>query len=283
MKHRRYKAGLYRAAAAVLVGVLQACSAPASREDTGRDGPPATSIAEKVIIRQTEDIGRMIYERDLVAAYASDLVLEKVDPRDYPEFVGWVTYPGELGYTVSFYERSGQGYGVVADVLIDQSAGSPVLTLEPEREPTETEVSMIRARIAALEHGRSSCSDRYNTVVVPAGDHWDVYVLAATAEPDTVQVGGHVRVSVAADTGDVLEVIPLSKSCLALSKKPDDISGRDTVAMLTTTRVVSELPSPVHVYLNLRHEVPLGVVTGRGMWIIEDGEIELHGDGDGGE
>ncbi|MEL6870911.1 MAG: hypothetical protein AAFO81_14015 [Pseudomonadota bacterium] len=102
------------------------------------------SDEEKAYISLVETDGRLLYEKDIRAANASDLLLQEIDPSDYPNFVGWVTRAAIDGYTVSFYERTERGFDVVADVKYSERA-APVLTIEPDRKPSEIEISMIRA------------------------------------------------------------------------------------------------------------------------------------------
>ena len=232
------------------------------------------SEEEKAYISIVETDGRLMHEKDVRAANATDLLLAKIDPANYPNFVGWVTYPSKEGYTVSFYERSEKGFGVIADVIYLKSEG-PALYVAPTREPSEIEISMISARITALENGASSCSKRHNTIVLPSQDKelWDVYVLAATTDPRLVQVGGHVKVTVSKESAEVVEVMPLSKSCLVLDKTEGLPEGA-TLAALTVSHIVTSMPIAIHPYINLLHDIDLVVSTERGLWMVSAGKIE---------
>ncbi len=232
------------------------------------------SEEEKAYILVVETDGRLMYEKDIRAADATDLLLAKIDPASYPNFVGWVTYSNKGGHTVSFYERSEKGFGVIADVTYLKGEG-PVLDLAPSREPSKNEMSMISARITALENGASSCSTRHNTIVLPSQDKelWDVYVLAATTDPKLVQVGGHVKVTVSKDSAEVVKVMPLSKSCLVLDKTAGLPEGA-TLAALTVSHIVTPMPIAIHPYINLLHDIDLAVGTERGLWMVSDGKIE---------
>ncbi|MCR6650958.1 MAG: hypothetical protein NVV73_05390 [Cellvibrionaceae bacterium] len=234
------------------------------------------SAEESADIDRVEANGRELYERDIRAAEASDLVLSRIYPADYPKFVGWVTHPNAQDYTVSFYEKDGENVTVIADVIYDQNQ-TPDVQIGPERAPSATEVSMLKARIAALEKGVSSCSQNFNTVVLPgrSEDKWDVFVLAATTHPTAVQVGGHSKVSVSKTTGEVTEVIPLSKSCLSLDKYPDGMPEGASIKMLTVSHIVSPHPVEIHPYLNMLHGIPFAVLTERGVWIVKEGNIEI--------
>lgn len=234
------------------------------------------SAEESAVIERVEVVGRELYQRDIRAAEASDLVLSRIYPADYPNFVGWVTQPNAQDYTVSFYEKDGEKITVIADVIYDQDQ-TPDVQIKPKRTPDPVEISMLNARLAALEKGANSCSQRFNTVVVSGRSEyeWEVFVLAATTDPAGVQVGGHSKVSVSKTTGEVTEVMPLSKSCLALNKSPEDMAEGASIKMLTVSHIVSSYPVEIHPYLNLLHGIPFAIMTERGIWIVEDGNIEI--------
>lgn len=255
---------------------LAACASNSGVGEPKRDASKPLNHQEKAYVAQAEADGRLMYEKDIRAAHASDLLLNKVSPTDYPNFVGWVTYPNAEDYTVSFYERVGDRFTVIADVIYEES-GEEKIDLAPDRDLSENEISMIKARISALESGVNSCSDRFNTVVLPAKDSemWDVYVLAATTDPDVMQVGGHAKITVSKATSEVLGTVPLSKSCLALDKSGKDLPEGASVQAMTVSHIVSPMPVAIHPYLNLLHGINLAVITERGIWMVADGEMEL--------
>lgn len=100
-------------------------------------------------------------------------------------------------------------------------------------------------------------------------------MLAATTDPQVVQVGGHTKVSVSKTSHSVTDVTPLSKSCLVLSKTSEDMPEGASVEMLTVSHIVSDYPVEIHSYLSLLHEIPFAVMTERGIWLVKDGDIQL--------
>ena len=255
---------------------LGACAASISTKPQPREVSKPLTDSEKAYISKVETDGRLLYEKDIRAAAATDLLLSKINPADYPNFVGWVTYLNSEDFTVSFYEKSGENFKVIADVNF-KVKGSPAIDLNPSRIMTETERSMIQARIVALQSGTYSCSDRFNTVIIPSQnkDAWDVYVLAATTDPKLVQVGGHTKVKVSKATAVVMEKLPLSKSCLALDKSGDNLPEGASLSALTVSHVVTPMPVAIHPYLNLLHNISLAVSSERGLWMIESGSIRM--------
>lgn len=255
---------------------LFSCASTTGGSNSEREPSKPLNEQEEAYISQVEADGYLMYEKDIRASDATDLLLSKIDPSNHPDFVGWVTYPNKDDFTVSFYERNDDKFAVIADVIYSANEVS-VLDLAPSRQPSKMEVSMIKARIAALEKGANSCSDRFNTIVIPSqnDDEWDVYVLAATTNPKLVQVGGHVKVSVSKNSSEVTATMPLSKSCLALDKSGEGLPEGATISALTVSHIVSPMPVAIHPYLNLLHEISLAVASERGIWMISSGNIEL--------
>jgi hypothetical protein len=227
-------------------------------------------------IERIEAQGRILYRKDAFAARATDLLLENVDLAAYPHFVGWVGYDRGSEFVVSFYERADEQVSLVGDVVFS-SDGSAELELGPHRALTDREVSMVDARMAALEVGRTSCSDRFNTVIMPSEPNessWTVYVLAATTQPGLILVGGHSRVLIDKQSSEVLEVEPLSKSCLKLGTT----KGRTNLpegSILVFTHLVSPLPIPVYPYLSLLHGEAMAVSSRRANWMIRGDDISF--------
>lgn len=256
--------------------VLAACANTSKKHESKTDSTVPLTEQEKAYISQVEADGRRLYEKDIRAADATDLLLGKINPADFPNFVGWITYPNQEDYTVSFYEKNGESFSIIADVIY--SAEEKVnVDLQPQRKPSEMEESMMRARIVALEKGTNSCSDRFNTVVMPSQNEneWDVYVLAATNDPKIMQVGGHVKVSVNKTTSAVTAITPLSKSCLAMDKSGADLPEGAKISAFTVSYIISPMPIAIHPYLNLLHDVNLVVASERGVWMLASGKIVL--------
>jgi len=219
---------------------LVACASGTSTKPQPREASKPLTDAEMAYVSQIETDGRLMYEKDTRAATATDLLLSKINSSDYPNFVGWVTYPNAENFTVSFYEKSGDDFKIISDVHFG-AKGNPNMELNPNRVMSVTEKSMIRARITALQSGTNSCSDRFNTVIVPSKNKeaWDVYVLAATTNPKLMQVGGHAKVTISKSNSEVLEKLPLSNTCLALDKSGDNLPEGASISALTVSHIVT--------------------------------------------
>ena len=255
---------------------LVSCASGPSTKPQSREASKPLTDTEKSYVAQIETDGRLMYEKDIRAATATDLLLSKIDPSEYPGFVGWVTYPNKEDFTVSFYEKFEDGFKIIADVHF-YPEGNANIDLSPNRAMSVSEKSMIKARIAALQSGTNSCSDRFNTVIVPSQNKnaWDVYVLAATTNPKLMQVGGHVKVTISKSNSEVLEKLPLSKSCLALDKSGDNLPEGASISALAVSHIATPMPVAIHPYLNLLHDINLAVSSKRGLWVIESGSVRV--------
>lgn len=84
---------------------LLSCANTTGASKSKREPYKPLNEQEEAYISQVEADGRLMYEKDIRAADATDLLLRKIDPTDYPNFVGWVTYPNKDDFTVSFTKK----------------------------------------------------------------------------------------------------------------------------------------------------------------------------------
>lgn len=266
-----------KAAVLLTLLMLMGCNATIAKKKSAAPMSAVPLTAEEsATAARVSEVGKEIFARDIRTAEASDLLLERIYPGNYPNFVGWVAYPNQEDYTVSFYEKNPEQVSIIADVIYDKN-GIPEISIEPKREPSQTEISMLNARLAALENGVNSCSHHFNTVVVPGEneEEWDVFILAANMDPHAVQIGGHTKVSVSKATPTITRTTPLSKSCLVINKIGGDVPEGAEIHMLTVSHVLSAYPAETHAYLSLLHAIPFAVITERGVWLVKDGNIEF--------
>jgi len=267
------------------VSVLALACGPAQQRGGGapaRGAPAARELspAERAEVQRIGDLGATIYEQDKVSAIATDILLAQINPADFPNFRGWLARDWGNHYVVSFYEETDGAISLIADITLRPS-GEPEVQLRPARELPADELAMFRARQTGLEAGVNNCSDRFNTVVFPLPDGaFDVFVLAATTDPELVVVGGHSRIRVAADGVTVLEREPFSRSCLAIDLTPDDLPPGAEVTAHAVTHIVSPYPAPTHVFLSLLHDTAFYVGTELGVWIVDRGSIGFLGQSD---
>lgn len=223
-------------------------------------------------------VGEALYERDRAAWLATDALFGTVDSADRAGVKGWIVAPDRSGWRVRFIGGEAAPCAVF-EVPVAEKAG-PVRAHSPCRPLTVEEAAMFRARQTAIAALEGPCSDRYNTVVLPAEmlarEGWLVYLLAATTTPGEAVIGGHKRIHVSADGETVLASEALSNSCLTLELPPKSGPG-GVPEFLAVTHVLSPVPIEIHSFLSLLHDVPLYVLTSDGVWSVSSGEIRHLG------
>jgi hypothetical protein len=231
------------------------------------------SDAESREVMKAERLGEELYFQDVVAAKTTDALLRVVGTIKPGELSGWIVVKDGGGNLTRFIRQTGEDVNVVYDVRIDVK-GNVEVTKDNLRPLSATEMAMFLARRNALRAAPRDCSKNYNTAVMEDIDSsgWLVYILAATTE-DVIVVGGHSRVKVTVDGKNVLAVTSLYQSCLMLPKPAADRS-RESQAF-SVSYPLGNVPSEIHVYLNLLHGYPAYVSTPEGVWLVKNGKISL--------
>lgn len=229
-----------------------------------------------------ERLGRAIYDHDIAAWRATDSFMQSVRAGQIPDaerakIKGWIVVGPAGGLVVKFIGEGPEGlYPVyVAAVYTDEQRART--TPPPSKGPlTEEERARFRARQIAIAQITQRCSERYNTVVLPneQEEGYLVYLLAGTAKPRLMMVGGHYRVTVSADGNRVIRTEPLSRSCLTVEVKPPP--GSTELAGIMVSHIVSLAPIETHVFLNYLHRVDIHVTTDdAALWRVSKGKVEL--------
>ena len=86
--------------------------------------------------------------------------------------------------------------------------------------------------------------------------------------------GGHHRFEVSSDGQKILTHQPLSKECNTVGR--DQVHTEEPAALLLTHQI-SYAPVATHVFLNLWHELQIGVTTADGLWPIDEGIVYYRG------
>jgi hypothetical protein len=103
-----------------------------------------------------------------------------------------------------------------------------------------------------------------------------VYFLMSSSTKGVVPVGGHILVRVADDAKTILEVKPLAKSC-GIDPGADD----PRAVAIEFTNLALDSPSAAQVFLMLRYEKPVYVITKNGfLWGIDSRGIRLLNEGE---
>jgi len=269
------RAGLMLAALAVPAG-----GAAAQQAAPGQTVPPADAAAPSKVVpqngpefRRVMTLGRQIYAIDGATALASAALRRNgIDPQA-GGIIGWVTEPAASGILVRFVRQGGRGPEAAYDVTVDAGGGAPVLARRDGAPLTPDQAAQFAAAQLALGRLDQPCSKTYRPVAFrdPGTRDWRVYALATATDPGVFMVGGHHRFLVSPDGGRILSGGRLPPpSCLAGERTAE---GHPAVAFVVA-EPVSSIPTELHVFLSLRQNLPLIVLTADGKrWLVAQGTI----------
>ncbi len=245
---------------------------------------PPLAVAQQPIrdfdLATVERLGRAIYEHDIAAWRATDVLLSenkagRIADSDMTRISGWIVVGTPEERVVKFVAEGEQGPYAVSAYAFYRDRERATGAVPPAKGPlTEAEASHFRARQLAVPHVKRRCSDRYNIVVLPDTDSkgFLVYALAATGERDVMVVGGHYRFTVSADGRQIVQADELSLSCLTVSLKPPP--GTEALTVVVVSHHVSSRPLETHVFLGLIHNRDIAVATGpETVWMVSKGKI----------
>ena len=208
--------------------------------------------------------GSLLFHLDLAAAIARDHVAANGLA---PDTDGWAVDVGPNGYEVVFLADDPDQELLAVTFAAD---GSPIAEKRSGAPSRRQRALAAAARTAAALPG----PERRSVVVVPpAADAADApveaYVMRLADRPGDMAVGVHTRVRLSPDGRRVLGSEPLSRSPLMI----EGSEGRPPLDV-TVTHLLGPVPSEAHVYLSLKHGVPISVITTENeeQWIV-DGEL----------
>jgi hypothetical protein len=246
---------------------------------------PQITIEYRAAIERAERLGTMLYVHDTAAWRATDeLVRRHLLEKDH-RIRGWITAMSDTSdaVIVTFVgELNGAPHALYR---VSVPAGDGKLgfeALKPARTLTEGERASFAARstaMDALSREKPRCADQYNTVVLPVRDGDEpvilVYLLAATAEPDVVVAGGHLRYAISPDGATIEGQRAFTKSCLVLSTK--DVPDRKDVQGMMLTHLLDPTPTEIHVFLSRTYQRPFFIATAENelLWKVDGSVIEL--------
>lgn len=222
---------------------------------------------ETAALRSAEQMGAALFHHDRAGAVATDAALKVRAFKKDKRVRGWITEQREGQIVVTFIDQAPLALYRIA-VSAEGHAGT-VVALEPPEALSDFERGAAAARSAAVASSFEACSEKYNSVVLPAdanGD-WLVYLLPATTKKNIVPFGGTYRLTVSGS--NILSKRAFTRSCIALDNNPKSVG-------LMITHILDPVPTEVHVFANLWAKKPLFVTIAplRTLWSITDGQIK---------
>ncbi|WP_111642118.1 hypothetical protein [Marinimicrobium alkaliphilum] len=249
---------------ATLIGCAQTPTTDTAAQPEPPPEPVAITDAHRAYVREQADLGLVLFEKDEMAAIATQILFEeRVLPFD-ERVDGWVVETrGEYDFPIVYFLGPGPD-GIRSYHAVGFPYGEPRYT--PSNQSTERLTGMYSARTQALNSLTYYCAERYNTVVLEDEGHWLVYTMPATLEDNVMLVGGFHRVVIDKADDYLVAAEPLTRSCLEL---PLDNNHE----VLYVTHIVDDTPTALHSFLSLSYDVTLYVGTRTGVWRAQDGQL----------
>jgi hypothetical protein len=153
-------------------------------------------------------------------------------------------------------------------------AQSPAQIQRAERVGLELFLAHERASVAgagtsiAESANVERCSAPYRTVVISPK------VVYLVADPSHgIAVGRHYRVELAGEER-IGAVVPSTQTCLLIDEPPASASaGATRPSRILLSHTLTSAPDEFHVFLSLKHDKPIYVMTRTGGWKVEAGLI----------
>jgi hypothetical protein len=233
-------------------------------------------------VATAEQTGRLLQRLDRAAWIATDeFVGDKQTRKLRKSTRGWITEAMDTGTRVSFFDANdppNQVYTV--DVESSGVIGNSAATRDTSF--TDEQLSLIRARQAAMKQAFLACSPDYNSVVYRDGDSIRVYLMPGTKKQGIFPAGGH-HLFVYDATGRTLQSQrDFTRSCIDLQGVPDKPMGDGFRPMgMMVTHLLDPQPTEIHVFISLNTDSPLyvGTTENRYLWKVSKGRISLVSDG----
>ena len=209
--------------------------------------------------------GRLLFELDRAAWVATDDMVARLPEWRTAGLAGYVAERIGDGFTVTFYGGPDE-VPVAFDAARVEKRRVESHTVFPAaaRPPlTAAQLRLVAAREAARKaFRRQPCAEApFNAAVIPPAAPnapIDVYMLTPQVKNGEYPLGGHYRLTVAAD-GKVSERA-FTKSCLTMPQPPGEAAG------LVVSHLLDPVPTEIHVFTAMTASVPVYVAvqqTGR--------------------
>lgn len=227
---------------------------------------------ETAALKAAETTGLIIYRHDHAAAVATDAAFLLPQFKKDARVRGWITEEQPDRILVTFIDQSPAALYRVS-VSRDGIAG-PANALETPATLTPFEAGAANARAAAMASEFQSCSERYNTVVLPLPrsdapeNSWVVYLIPGTKKANVVPLGGMYRLEI--NGSNVISMRGFTRSCISLQNDSEAVA-------LMVSHLLDPIPTEAHVFWSTWAKKPLYISTPPNgtVWAVEGGEIRL--------
>jgi hypothetical protein len=272
--------------AVIVLAMLLGC---VSRPPAGSPAPPSSDGAEVPIpvelreqVERSSEIGKYLYTLDKVAALGTDVLQANVGDLQTAGIVGYIPLQegdenGPTGaFVVSFFTPDDPPRVRYA-VRVERNAAPTFEAFDPPREGNEGLTVLVRARQLAIA-AMPEIKQLVNPILLPGAALGEagtiVYLLAGTKRHNVAVLGRHYRALIPPEGGRVSYIKPLTRAIVEIPTL-DPFGKR--VEGLAVSHVVTDYPLETHVFASLLYELPISVITSRGVWAVEGERITFFG------
>ncbi|MGJ8679708.1 hypothetical protein [Paraglaciecola sp.] len=251
-----------RTLAILSVLVLSACNTTKNKP-AHRAVETNLSPVKSISVDLAEKRGAEIYAKDIYAANATDLLLQKNLLKAQSGVSGWITEINNDTPTTYFIGGTSPEYKIIFEVQF-KDGETPELV---ESSLISKELSdKFTIREMSLQSIKAPCSRNYNTIVIENSDEYIVYALASTTENNKIVVGGHYRFTYSKINSSLISKERLSNSCLVLNNPEGSVPF--------ATHILTDTPLEIHAYLGKLHG-EFYISTKSGLYKAKNGKLEL--------
>jgi hypothetical protein len=228
----------------------------------------AQSTAEQAAIDFALARGRVLFAVDRAAWVATDDLRQKMPNFENAGLRGYVVdrdgdalhvlfYGGPADAPVAYYRARVERHRVVSSEVFPADR-RPALT------PLQRRLVAARDAAASSTRRRPCANAPFNSAVIPpatAHGPVDVYLLTPQLRTGEYPIGGHYRLTVAAD-GSIGGERAFANSCLAMDSSRG-VAGGGTPAAMVVSHLLDPVPTEIHVFTAIGARMPLYVAIAR--------------------
>ena len=271
------------------VGLACAAGPPGAKAPRGPDGGPAALPIPADLaphIRESIEIGRLLYFLDKASAIGTDVLAAKVPDFRSRGLGGWITARNadESGkpadaFGVMFISRE-QPPRILFRVDVPLKGEPSLKEISPPTVLDDLGLRLFRARQTAIQAVPPGPRP-FNPVILPGSAIGRpgtilVYLLAAEQRAGEMVFGIHYRVLVSEDGSSVKHALPLSKSAIVIPPPEENLPSGAVPQGAVVTQIVTAWPMETHVFVSMLHQrTPVYVGTRRGTWRVVGDQISL--------
>ncbi len=285
--------------------VLAGCAEQGSQYRTSRDqlptslleglsSPSPQALKEKIAI--SEEIGGELYINDKMAAIAADVLRSNVKDLEKAGICGYIVFregnakgrPSGSWLVEFFVDKAEPKIGFIVRITPPPDSGKAKTqfhALVPPEKPGDFESLLFRSTRTAIDSLPEQPKQPLNPVVVPGAAMGKegilVYLLAGARKDNVAVFGKHYRVLVSKDGQKAISIEPLSGTELESEIVPP--KPGDKPVSLFVTHKLGDYPLETHVFVSMRHHLPVVVSTSKYDWQITEGKIRLMSSQTGGK